>query len=343
MMKLRRAAWLLVVAFLATAGFLVYQGYAFLSVPAQKPGGQQVVNIPPGTSFRSIAHILEREGIVTSAWKFVLLGKFNKKDGSLKAGEFLLHTGWTPSRILRELTSGQAILYRIGIPEGLTWWQTARVVADTGLTSYDRFSEAVRDKDILEKYSITGESAEGFLFPETYHVPRPRGGDPRPIVEAMIQGFWTQAVPLIWPEGPPSSEQLMETVILAALVEKETSVPEERPIVAGVYLNRLKRGMLLQADPTTIYGLGMEFEGRLRRKHLTDVSNPYNTYTRRGLPPGPICSPGLASLMAVVEPAEHDFLYFVSRNDGSHVFSRTLKEHNAAVYKYQIRGTRSAQ
>jgi UPF0755 protein len=195
----------------------------------------------------------------------------------------------------------------------------------------------VRDKEILAKYSIPADSAEGFLFPETYHIPRPQGGDPRPIAEAMIQGFWTHAAPFVWPEGSPSPERLMETVILAALVEKETSLPAERPVVAGVYLNRLRKGMLLQADPTTIYGIGLEFDGNLRRKHLTDASNPYNTYTRKGLPPGPICSPGLSSLLAVIEPAEHDYLYFVSKNDGSHVFSRTLKEHNEAVYKYQIR------
>jgi UPF0755 protein len=336
-MKIYRAVWVFLLAVLVTSGVLAHQVYRFLSSPAQRPGEERILDIAPGMSFRSIAHLLEQEGIVSSSFKFMVLGRLSKKDGSLKAGEFRLHSGWTPPKVLRELTQGQAVLYRILVPEGLTWWQTGRMVADTGLTTYERFTEAVRDPDILARYSIPADSAEGFLFPETYHVPRPRGGDPRPIVEAMIQGFWTQAVPLLWPDGPPLPEELMTTVILASVVEKETSLPEERPIVAGVFLNRLRKGMLLQADPTIIYGLGMEFEGRLRRKHLTDVSNPYNTYTRKGLPPGPICSPGLAALLAVVQPAEHDYYYFVSRKDGSHVFSRTLREHNEAVYKYQIR------
>jgi UPF0755 protein len=339
-MTIRKAIWFSVLAFLVVTGVIFHQIYDFLAMPARSPGEERIVDIPPGTSFRSVARILEEQGLVSSAWRFVVLGKLSKKDSAMRAGEFRLHSGWTPPKVLRELTQGQAVLYRIVVPEGLTWWQTARLISSTGLTTYERFAEAIQDKKILEKYSIPADSAEGFLFPETYHIPRPRNGDPGPIVETMLQAFWTQAVPLLWPEGPPSPDKLMETVILAALVEKETSLPEERPIVAGVYLNRLRKGMLLQADPTTIYGLGLEFDGNLKRRHLTDASNPYNTYSRVGLPPGPICSPGIASLLAVISPAEHDYLYFVSKNDGSHVFSRTLKEHNEAVYEYQIRPAR---
>ncbi|MFW6324200.1 MAG: endolytic transglycosylase MltG [Desulfovibrionales bacterium] len=322
------------------AGFLLYQARDFITSPGSEKGEEKIILIPSGAGFKQIALELEKHGLVSSALKFRLYAKLTGKDHLAQAGEFKLNTGWSPPRILEALTSGETLLHRIRIPEGLTWWQTAEVVADTGLTTHDKFARAVRDKDLLTRYHIPGDNAEGFLFPETYSLPRPKNGNAEPIVEAMLQEFWKNVHSDLLPNRA-TPEEILRLVTIASLVEKETSAPEERPRVAGVYLNRMKRGMRLQADPTIIYGLGTEFTGNLKKKHLTDRENPYNTYAHDGLPPGPICSPGLASLKAVAEPEEHSYLYFVSKGDGTHVFSRTLAEHNKAVYKYQIRRNRN--
>ncbi|MFP4071689.1 MAG: endolytic transglycosylase MltG [Desulfovibrionales bacterium] len=333
----KRILFLALLMFFAAALVLAHQTYTFFTTPAQYPGEDVIIEVPAGGTFRGVAEQLEEKGVITSSWKFLLLGKLTEKDQGIKAGEFRLNSGWTPSEILRSLVAGRPVLYKVQLREGLTWWQSGEIIAATGLTDVESFAESIRDRTLLEAYNIPGDTAEGFLFPETYYLPRPKNQSARPVVETLLKGFWTQAAPLVWPDETPTSEEVMQLVIIASLVEKETSVPSERATVAGVYLNRIERGMLLQADPTIIYGLGTEFDGNLRRVHLNDPSNPYNTYQHKGLPPGPICSPGLASMLAVANPEQHNYLYFVAKGDGSHHFSKTLKEHNAAVYKYQIK------
>lgn len=332
----------IILATLALGGYTVYQARLFLTTPPQEPGRDIVVHIEPGSSFDSVAAMLSEKNIITDADNFRLLASWEKKIGSIQAGEFRLNTGWRPEKVLDTLVSGRAVLYKLSLREGLTWWETASIVEESGFAEYDSFARTVYDRDLLDKYHIPFESAEGFLFPDTYLLPRPKDKDARPIVEFLLRTFWEKVGPVL-PGTPdnsterPDPETLKRIMILASIVEKETGVAEERRRIAGVYANRIERRMLLQSDPTVIYGLGLAFDGNLKREHLKDKSNTYNTYRRPGSPPGPICSPGLESIKAAVDPEVHKFLYFVSKGDGTHHFSRTLEEHNMAVRKYQLR------
>jgi len=237
-------------------------------------------------------------------------------------------------RLLDYLTTAKGVQHKLSAPEGLTMRQIAQQAEAAGLCSVQAFLKAAHDPVLLKKYHIPTDSAEGFLFPNTYLFTRKRIDDGTYVVETMLKEFWRQA-DAVWPTGKPSGRQLLDMVTLASIVEKETGVDAERARVAGVFLNRLAKGMLLQTDPTIIYGLGSRFTGNLTRAHLEDSTNPYNTYIHRGLPPGPICSPGLKSLQAATAPEIHDFYYFVANGQGEHQFSRTLEEHNIAVNKYQ--------
>lgn len=327
---------LAVIGLLSVAAFVVHEGYTFMTVPPETPGREVVVVIEPGATFVEVAEMLKNEGVITNAQYFRILGKWREQLASIQAGEFTLNTGWTPDKVLDTLVSGQPNLYRLSLREGLTWWQTAQVVAESGQATYDDFAAVIHDPDLLAQYDIPFDSAEGFLFPDTYLLSKPGEHDARYVAELLIESFWDNAAE-VWPDGLPEPEVLRQVVILASLVEKETAVASERGIIAGVYAKRLEIGMLLQCDPTIIYGLGEEFDGNLRRRDLEDPNNPYNTYIYGGLPPGPICSPGLESLRAAANPEEHEFLYFVARGDGSHQFSTSLREHNNAVNQYQRR------
>ena len=308
----------------------------YLSTPLQTPGEERIVSIPRGHSFARIAADLEEQGIIDNALLFRLLGRITRSASSAQAGEFLINTGWTRLKLLDTLVHGQEVLHTIQVPEGSTWWETANIVHRSGLTTFERFAAAVHNATLLEEYNIPAQSAEGYLFPETYALPRPQAGSALPVIRAMLDEFERQTGSRLRAEALASSQSRHELVILASIVEKETAQAGERARIAGVVENRLTRGMRLQCDPTVIYGLGPDFDGNLTRKDLQDSANPYNTYRHSGLPPGPICSPGLASLEAALEPEDHRFLYFVATGEGGHHFSRTLREHNRAVRTYLL-------
>lgn len=333
-----------ILAALVTASYLNFQVRAFLQTPPEENGVEKVVFVEPGSTFLQVARQLKDENIITDVEKFRMLGKWDEKLASVKAGEFRLRTDMLPGEVLDALTKGKSILYRLSFREGLNWRETAKIIADSGLTSYEAFTAVIHDKALLDEFHIPFDNAEGFLFPETYMVPRPKDGAAEPIARTILSAFWEHAGRKIWPEVAegeyPPAEEIKRLVILASLVEKETGKAEERPRIAGVYANRLQRGMLLQCDPTVIYGLSEAFNGNLTRKHLEDRSNPYNTYRHKGLPPGPICSPGLHALESAKTPEKHKYLYFVAKGDGSHQFSRNLVDHNKAVRKYQLRRKR---
>jgi UPF0755 protein len=329
------AVSLMFVCILGATGYVLYVSYSFLKSAPEDPGQEVLFHVEPGDNFDKVAKRLEEQGLITNLQYFRLYARYKKQLESIQAGEFMLNTGWPPPKVLETLVSGRPILYRLALREGLTWWETAKVVDEAGHAEYGDFAATIKDPELLRKYDIPFDSAEGFLFPETYLLQRPRTKDARPIVEMLLKTFWENAKK-VWPGERPSPEELRRIVILASLVEKETGAPEERARVAGVFAKRLEKRMLLQCDPTTIYGLGLSFDGNLRRKHLNDPENPYNTYQHPGLPPGPICSPGLDSLLAAKNPEDHDYLYFVSMKDGTHYFSKTLREHNNAVRKYQL-------
>ncbi|MBF0481004.1 MAG: endolytic transglycosylase MltG [Desulfovibrionaceae bacterium] len=326
------AALLVALAFAATA---VYRVQQFLNVPPETPGHEVTIVIEPGQSFEQTARTLRQAGLIADEFKFRLLALYTGLGSRIRAGEFLLNTGLVPAKILDILANTPGVLHRLSVPEGLTLRQTAKLVEEAGLGSAVSFESAAADAQLLAKYDIAAKTAEGFLFPQTYMLTRKPGGDTRYVVEAMLAEFRKQAK-AIWPDAAPAGKALVETVILASIVEKESALPSERPKVAGVFKNRLAKGMLLQTDPTVIYGLGEAYDGSLHRAQLDDPANPYNTYKRPGLPPGPICSPGRESLAAASNPEKHALYYFVSRKDGSHYFSATLDEHNDAVRRFQL-------
>ncbi len=316
-----------------------WQEHLFLTAAPQQEGQDILFRVNKGQPLSVIARNLKKQGAITNSKRFLALAKRKGKGQSVRAGQFKLNTGWLPDVVLSELTSTPGILKRISFREGLNWWQDAHIAEHDGMGTAEEFKAAVHDRELLAEYGIPADSAEGYLFPETYLLSPPDKNRARVMVRTMLDQFFREAAK-IWPAGLPSHAEIHKAVIMASLVEKETGKASERGRIAGVFANRLKRRMLLQTDPTIIYGLGPDFDGNLRRKHLTDKANPYNTYVHPGPPPGPICSPGLDALRAVVNPEQHKYLFFVAKGDGTHHFSATLAEHNRAVIKYQLRRNR---
>ncbi|MGE4554039.1 MAG: endolytic transglycosylase MltG, partial [Desulfovibrionaceae bacterium] len=281
--------------------WFAWRYYDFHYRPPETPGRDVVFVITPGETFLQLAGRLEAQGLIKNRKYFVGMAQDRQLTTQVKAGEFLLSTGMLPDEVLVRITTSAGILHRFTVREGLTWWQTARLAEDAGLCSVADFAAAVHDKALLERLHIPADSAEGYLFPETYMLSKALEHGAEDLVELMVKEFFAQAREVLG-DPLPRPEALHRLVILASIVEKETGFGPERPTIAGVYANRLKRPMRLQADPTVIYGLGPDFDGNLRTKHLEDGSNPYNTYQHDGLPPGPICSPGALALKAAAEP-----------------------------------------
>lgn len=332
---MKRLPWFLAGFAAALVAVFACAALYFLG-PAQTPGRDAVVLIRPGMTLPAIANELQTRGLIRNAQTLLLMAKFQQNPAPAKAGEFLLNSGWTPREILRVITSTSGIQHKVVVREGLPWWNAAKLFEAQGLTDEQSFAQAMQNATLLSKHGIPGVSAEGFLFPETYKLPRAQADNATIVVETMLKEFGRQAK-LLWPQTSPPEEELLRVVTLASLVERETGVAAERPRIAGVFANRLRLGMRLQCDPTVIYGLGPAFDGDLKRAHLEDAKNPYNTYAHAGLPPGPICSPGLDALKAALVPEAHDFIFFVARGDGTHEFSTSLDEHNRAVNRFQRR------
>jgi UPF0755 protein len=318
---------------LLLAAVTVGMGVLLMHALSPAAGSERSIyfRVEPGVSLGSVARDLERERLVRHAWAFEGLARWRGWAGELRAGEYDLSPHLGTGEILERIAEGQVRTYRMVIPEGLTAVAIAQRLEENGLSDADAFLAAVREQELVDELGVEGESLEGYLFPETYQLAR--GLPPAEIARAMVAQFHA-----IWPEVAPRSEALglsmLETVTLASIVEKETGAPEERSLIAAVFLNRLRRGMRLETDPTVIYGIP-HFDGNLRREHLEDSGNPYNTYLIRGLPPGPIANPGADALRAAVDPADSSYLFFVSRNDGTHEFSTSYREHAAAVDRYQ--------
>ena len=338
----RIAMLVLLVLVLAVGAAIAWEAKKFLETSPAQPGMTISFTVEPGVTFARVAHDLEKQGIITDAFRFRLLARVQQTESRLRAGVFLLNTGWKPQEILHALiTRGDLPVDSLTIHEGLAWWQVAKLLEENGYAAFEQFEAVIHDPEFLAEHGIPFANAEGFLFPDTYQFVRyntpPTPERTRALASRLVGTFWKKTASL-WAEGTPEAQELKQLLVLASLVEKETGREDERARVAGVYANRIKKGMLMQADPTVIYGIGPSFSGRLRRSQLNDETNPYNTYKHKGLPPGPICSPGLAAIRAAMEPEQHNYLFFVSRNDGSHQFSRTLNEHINAVNRYQRRG-----
>ncbi len=331
----RKKLWLALSAFmvLATAGgtFAWLELKRYSRTPAGEETSERSFAVEPGEALVSIARRLEAQGLIRSALGFRWLARLEEAERRIQAGEYALSPSLSPREILSRFLHGRVRLYRLTIPEGWTIPQIAAVVEKTGLAPAEEFVALARDPALAKKLGIPADSLEGYLFPETYFFPR--GAGVRRILQTMVERFHA-AYPPEWDEQASRlGLSRHEAVTLASIIEKETGDPAERPLIAAVFHNRLKRGMRLETDPTVIYGLG-DFDGNLTRRHL-ETPTPYNTYLIRGLPPGPIANPGKASLHAALFPAPTPFLYFVSRNDGTHHFSTTYEEHQRAVRFYQ--------
>lgn len=319
--------------FVSLVAVILIMGFGLFFVkPAEKGGAHQFIIVREGMSLNEAADELERKGLITDDTLFILWAKLMGYSRKIKAGEYRLSSGMAPIRILEILTRGIIITHPVTIPEGFSRVQIAELLDRKELVDRERFLSVTDQPLFLKKYMISGPSLEGYLYPDTYQFGRGLSADS--VIDTMIRRFRK----LIEPFNRAIEESgmtLEQVVTLASIVEKETGRAEERPVIASVFLNRIKKGMRLESDPTVIYGL-KGFNGNLTREDLSRPT-PYNTYVIRGLPPGPIANPGLEAIKAVLYPARTDYLYFVSKNDGSHHFSRTLKEHNRAVMIYQVR------
>lgn len=337
-----------VVALLLLVGFAAFQAYSFMHSRGELPGKLVVLEIKPGDSFEQVATALQQSNVISSKTKFKLLAMLRGETGRIQAGVFEFSTAWTAPETLNHLVYGRPTLQRLTLREGLPWWEVARLIEAAGLAKAEDFKEIIHDPAFLKNMGIPFKSAEGFLYPDTYFLRKPinepEKKDAERIASRLINTFWQKGEE-VWGNDKPVGQDLRELVIMASLVEKETGIAGERAKVAGVYANRMQKGMLLQCDPTIIYGLGPSFKGSLRRSHLQDAGNLYNTYQHAGLPPGPICSPGAAALGAAFAPEEHDYFYFVATGrDGTHYFNKTLQGHNRDVAKYlkELRSSRQA-
>ena len=333
---------------LAVAGAVGAAGFLYMrtSEPFKGyQGAEQFVTIEPGSGSRTIGQRLIDAGVVRDAVTFRAALWLSGRARSLQAGEFRFDRPMTPADVIDKIARGDVHNLRITFPEGLTIREMARIYEQQGFGTAADFIEAAGDTSGIRDIDMEATDVEGYLFPETYSVPRGTTGST--LVSLMVGRFRQLFTAEMQRSAQAQGLTPRDAVALASLVEKETAQPAERPVVAAVYLNRLKIGMGMQADPTVIYALQRagRYDGNLRRDDLL-FDSPYNTYRYSGLPPGPIASPGLASLQAAVSPAAVDYLYFVSRNDGSHVFARTLAEHNENVRRYQVmyfREQRAAQ
>jgi UPF0755 protein len=316
--------------------FLVILGmsvYAYYNLPYDDRMRPVHVVVPEGATLDQTAGLLEDQGVIRFHPLFARIVWVMGKDRSIRAGEYSLHSSMSPREVLQMLCRGEVVLHKVTIPEGFTLKQIATLLEKSGVASAQEILAESRKVGLIEAFGFEGDSLEGYLFPDTYYLAR--GLPPEEILKAMVQRFHSVYGPGLKARQAEKGWSLHEVVTMASVVEKETSSRKEMPLIASVLVNRLRIGMPLQCDPTVIYGIE-DFDGNLTREHLL-TPNPYNTYVNKGLPPGPICNPGLDALKAVLYPADTAYLYFVSKNDGTHLFSPTLREHNRAVEKYQKR------
>jgi len=318
---------LLVLVYCLPAWFLFY-----IDRPVNPALSATTVRILPGTGFFDVVDKLQQAGLVRNPPFFYLLILTKGAARHLRAGEYEFSGNMTPLAMVNKLSRGDIKLCKVTIPEDLNLKEIAAHLADLHLVDEKRFLALTTDKTFLRSLGIEGDSAEGFLYPDTYFFDA--AVSPGQIIRRMVEQFWRVVDPEMRDRARRMGMTMNEFVTLASLIGKETYCGEEKPLIAAVFHNRLKKGMRLQSDPTAVYHMA-PFEGKITRRHLM-IPTSHNTYLIRGLPSGPIANPGKDSLHAAIFPARVDYLYFVSNGDGSHQFSNTLEEHNEAVVRYRL-------
>ena len=315
------------------AALIWYQYQAFLAQPLKMPEQGMALTIPQGMSLSSLAARLEADGVLQDARLLRLYGRLHPEVTRIKAGEYHLPAGLTPVTLLELLVGGKTVNHAITLVEGWTFDQMMQAIAEHPQLEHEL--QGLSGKEIMARLGHAGEHPEGRFFPDTYLFPK--GFSDLDLLRRAYTAMEEQLA-AAWKERDKELplKDPYEMLILASIVEKETGRAGERDRIAGVFIRRLNKGMKLQTDPTVIYGMGASYKGNIRRKDLRKAT-PYNTYVIPALPPTPICMPGRDALFAVAHPADEKVLYFVSRGDGSHQFSATLKQHNAAVRKYQLK------
>lgn len=310
----------------------------FLLTPPGSGDKVMLADFVKGSSLRRFAESLEKGGVIRSPRLFVLYARLRGDDNRLQAGTYRFTDALSPAEILRAMTHGEVYEQRFAVPEGYSVYQVAELLEGRKLFPKERFLAACFDEKLLASLKLPGESVEGYLFPSTYGI-RP-GMDEAATIRMMVETFNRNVGGLFPSGGPVRGLSRHQVVTLASMVEKEAVVAKEQPLIASVFLNRLRKGMPLQSDPTSVYGV-RAFAGKIRKADI-QRDNPYNTYRIKGLPPGPIGNPGNGAIDAVLKPATSPYLYFVAKNDGTHYFSTSLEEHNRAVRTY-LKGNQHQQ
>ncbi len=339
------------VVLVTVLGAMAFGGYvAYTNVPdllreftgtgrsASVPAGQDaIVSIPRGCSLSRVGTILERQGVISSRLVFKLVGLIRGGQCKIKAGDYALKTGSDAGEVLDLLISGKTLMLSVTIPEGYNVFQTADLLQKKGLVRKEDFLRKALDRGFVKELGLEGKTLEGYLFPDTYSFRYSDRGDVKSVVTRMVKRYREVYDKYVRATAEKYGWTEAQVVTLASLIEKEARA-SEHGLVSAVFHNRLRKNMRLQSDPTVIYGI-KPMGSKITRKDL-DRKHPYNTYQNSGLPPGPIANPGRASLIAAIQPEDRPYLYFVAKNDGTHHFSTTLREHNNAVNTYQ-RGGRS--
>lgn len=334
-MKARHYIYCFLVGFMGLVSIVVclllFDFWLFLRLPASADRTLREIIVRPGMNVTAVARLLHDEGIISDPRKFYYLCRYRQAGQRLKAGEYAFYAFSTPEQVLDRIVEGRVALHRVTVPEGFTVREIARTLNEKGLASEAMVMRYAADPGWIRSLGIEGSSLEGYLVPDTYHFNRSQGEEA--MLKAMVTQFWRR-LPAGWEQRSHElGMTLHEIVTLASLVEKEAIVDAERARIAGVFFNRLGRGMPLQSDPTAVYDLE-NFSGPILWSHLKRES-PYNTYRNKGLPLGPICNPGSKSIQAVLHAEKVPYLYFVSNNDGTHSFSENLQEHSQAVSRYR--------
>lgn len=329
---LKRWIGLFLLGALLLCGWLTYYAFA----PLRLHPNSQEIYIQPKSGLKSIANQLVVQGVLKEPWRFILLARLLRKEQYLQAGSYTLNKNISPYQLLLSLNHGKTTQGSITFIEGRTFEQMRQKLAvnDAVRQSLQGLTEA----EIMQLMGSPYREAEGLFFPDTFYFDR--NTSDLELLKISYKAMQTK-LEKAWQgreQGLPYKNSY-EALIMASIVEKETGKASERPMIAGVFINRLRIGMRLQTDPTVIYGMGLRFDGNIRKKDLS-IDTPYNTYTRSGMPPTPIAMPGLAAIEAALHPAKTKALYFVGKGDGSHVFSNNLIEHNRAVVKYQLKNDR---